>query len=140
MGRIKTITDEGLIPETIFLSYGKPNTKTRLRTNRTYDQTVRLCTKINQSWIVPQGTGGTDNIARGKRGNIMTDMIFERAKELALEAYDEMKLSFESNEPKKCEELEKEMYKILRASDLSITDQVHSVKQLLLNMLAMFSA
>lgn len=70
----------------------------------------------------------------------MTDMIFERAKELALEAYDEMKLSFESNEPKKCEELEKEMYKILRASDLSITDQVHTVKQLLLNVLAMISA
>jgi|TARA_B110000211_G_scaffold182547_1_gene206731 hypothetical protein len=70
----------------------------------------------------------------------MTDILFEKAKELALVAYDEMKLSFESHEPKKCEELEKEMYKILRASDLSITDQVHSVKQLLLNVLAMISA
>ena len=32
-----TITDEGLIPETIFLSYGKPNTKTRSRKNRRHD-------------------------------------------------------------------------------------------------------
>jgi len=69
----------------------------------------------------------------------MNNMIHERAKELALEAYDEMKLSFESNEPNKCEELERELFKIIRASDLSITDQVHSVKQLLLNILAMIS-
>lgn len=70
----------------------------------------------------------------------MTDILSDKAKELALIAYDEMKLSFESREPKKCEELEKELYKILRTSDLSITDQVHSVKQLLLNVLAMISA
>ena len=69
----------------------------------------------------------------------MSDMIHERAKELALEAYDEMKMSFESNEPNKCEELERELFQIIRASDLSITDQVHSVKQLLLNILAMIS-
>ena len=52
---------------------GKSNIKQELRSNRTHGRTIRLCTKINPSRIISQGSSSVNNTARGKRGNIMTN-------------------------------------------------------------------
>ena len=55
-----------------FGAHGKTNIKQELRSNRSHGRTIRLCTKINPSRIISQGSVSANSTARGKRGNIMT--------------------------------------------------------------------